>query len=92
MELLDAALADRITLRQARALVEIAVADCGGIAFPLSALQTKYGSLPFRSIKRLKLLGLVDMEDSPDDRRNTLLSLTHRGRELSAALIKHLQN
>lgn len=80
-------LPDRITIRQAIALLAIARADREGIQYALTHLPDIVGKAPFRSIRRLQEVGLVDMQDSPDDRRNTLLSLTNKGRHLASRLI-----
>lgn len=84
---LDAGTATRITIKQGRALIRIARSDALGEQLTLTDLQSEVGQAPFRSVERLAKLGLVDMEDSPDDRRNTLLSLTEIGRGLAASLI-----
>ena len=84
LEILDRSLADRITLRQVKSLIGIALADQQGRELAISGLDV---ALPFRSLRRLQALGLIDMEDSPDDRRNTLLSLTDDGRRLITAVI-----
>jgi DNA-binding MarR family transcriptional regulator len=84
---LDAGTATRITIRQARALIAIAKSDVLGEQLSLTCLQLEVGQAPFRSVERLAKLELVDMEDSPDDRRNTLLSLTEKGRDFAVSLI-----
>lgn len=85
---LDRYLGIRISLRQAMALVSIMRAEFEGREQSLIQLKIDVGGIPFRSIERLKELGLIEMERCPGDRRVTLTSLTEDGRVLAGKLVQ----
>lgn len=85
---LDRYLGTRISLRQAMTLVSIMRAEFEGREQSLIQLQVDVGGIPFRSVERLKDLGLIEMEDCPGDRRLTLTTLTEEGWALARELIE----
>lgn len=85
---LDRYLGVRISLRQAMALVSIMRAQFEGREQSLIQLKIDVGGIPFRSIERLRDLGLIELENCPGDRRLTLTSLTDEGWVLARELVE----
>lgn len=85
---LDRYLGTRISLRQAMALVSVMRAEFEAREQSLIQLKIDVGGVPFRSIDRLRELGLIELEGCPGDRRLTLTSLTDEGRVLARELIE----
>lgn len=85
---LDRYLGTRVSLRQAMALVSIMRAEFEAREQSLIQLKVDIGGIPFRSIERLRDLGLIELEGCPGDRRLTLTSLTDEGWILARELVE----
>lgn len=83
---LDRYLGTRISLRQTMALVSVMRAEFEAREQSLIQLKVDVGGIPFRSIDRLRELGLIELEGCPGDRRLTLTSLTDEGWVLAREL------
>ena len=83
-----AAVDDDVTVPQLRVLVMV---DTKG-PLNLAAVAAGLGVNPSNASRicdRLIRAGLLDRQDSPDDRRNITLSLTNAGRRLVNKMMKH---
>ena len=76
-----AAVEDRVTVTQLRALVVIASLEPVNLVRFAEAMGV-HASNATRACDRLVALGLIDRRDNPDDRRTLTLALTTKGRRL----------
>ncbi len=90
MAALDRHLGDRITLRQAMALVSIMRSDRLAQEPRIKDVQIDVVGIPFRSLVRLKQLGVITLEKSVADRRNTHVLVTEVGRALADEIVGYL--
>ncbi len=83
-----AAVEDRVTVTQLRALVVIASLEPVNLVRFAEAIGV-HASNATRACDRLVALGLIDRRDNPDDRRNLTLALTAPGRRLVTRVMTH---
>jgi DNA-binding MarR family transcriptional regulator len=76
-----AAVEDRVTVTQLRALVVITSLEPVNLVRLAEAMGV-HASNATRACDRLVALGLIDRRDNPDDRRHLTLALTSQGRRL----------
>jgi DNA-binding MarR family transcriptional regulator len=83
-----AAVEDRVSLGQFRALVVIASLQPVNLVRLAQALGV-HGSNATRACDRLVALGLVDRRDNPSDRRHLNLALTAQGQRIVSRVMNH---